>query len=155
MIGTKEEQESVEIETAQTFNVGLNLASLADAILPSQIGSRVHIAFEEWGQTKDGTPFRNFTVLGLNSDGPTETPAKPKYLTLDQQARLMLEAEKYNWRPFKSAEIGLKHLIGAELGINVEDVNIEKIPYNKAKKIHEEITKMPGKYQEDDDPLPF
>ncbi len=158
LIGSKSEgdQEKVEIREGETFNVGLNLASLEDAVLPSQVGKGIHIAFVEWSQTKDGTDFRQFTVLGLNSGGPKEKPTNPRYLDTSQQARLMLEAEKYNWGPtFKSAEIGLKHLIGAELGINVEDVDIEKIPYDKAKKIHQEITKLPGKYEEDDDELPF
>ncbi len=153
-IGTKTEKERVEIEKDKTFNVGLNLASLEDAVLPSQVGKGIHIAFVEWSQTKEGTDFRQFKVLSLNS-GAAKT-SSPKYLTLDQQARLMLEAEKRGWgSAFKTANQGLTHLIGAVLGIDVVDVDMMKIPYDDAKKIHQEITKLPGKYEEDDDPLPF
>lgn len=156
LIGSKSEgdQEKVEIKKGETFNVGLNLASLEDAVLPSQVGKDIHIAFVEWSQTKDGTDFRQFTVLSLNS-GQTEKPANPKYLTLDQQARLMLEAEKRNWgRAFENPKQGLTHLIGAVLGIDAEDVDMMKIPYDDAIKIHEEITKLPDKGDDRDD-LPF
>ena len=152
-IGTKTEKERIELETGRTFNVGLNLASLEDAVLPSQVGKGIHIAFVEWGKTKDGTDFRQFTVLSLNTG---QEVSRPKYLTLDQQARLMLESEKYDWSPtFKSAEIGLKHLIAAELGIDVVDVDMMRIPYDNAKRIHREITNLPGKNEEAEDSLPF
>ena len=152
-IGTKTEKERVSLDLGMTFNVGLNLASLEDAVLPSQVGKGIHIAFVEWDKTQDGTDFRRFTVLSLNKGKET---SRPKYLDTSQQARLMLESEKYDWSPtFKSAEIGLKHLIAAELGIDVGDVDMMRIPYDNAKRIHREITNLPGKSEDPDDSLPF
>ncbi len=63
-MGADEPQEP--IEEGATVNVGLNYAALEE-VTDSFLGSTVHIAFIEWGETKKGQRFRAFDVLEVEA----------------------------------------------------------------------------------------
>lgn len=69
-VGKDEDGEKyrVAVETGMEANVGLNNAALEGRILESDRGKHFHVAFEGWGETKDGQNFRQFAVLEIPPD---------------------------------------------------------------------------------------
>lgn len=59
-----------DIIPGEEVNVGLNYASLKDAVRPEDVGTKLHFAFEGWGETKSGDNFRRFAVLEVPSPAP-------------------------------------------------------------------------------------
>lgn len=56
-------------------NVGLNYATLEGTIKPDDEGKYFHVAFEGWGETKNGDRYRVFAVLEV--DAPDAERAEP------------------------------------------------------------------------------
>lgn len=50
-------------------NVGLNYATLKETIRAEDKGRRFHVAFEGWGESKNGDRYRIFAVLELSGNG--------------------------------------------------------------------------------------
>lgn len=53
-----------DVEPGAEVNIGLNHAALEGTVTEADIGKRMHIAFEGWGESqKTGNRFRRFAVL--------------------------------------------------------------------------------------------
>ncbi len=61
-----EDEGPAPVAVGDTVNVGLGYASLQE-VTSSFLGSTVHIAFIEWGETKGGKKFRAFDVLEVEA----------------------------------------------------------------------------------------
>jgi len=57
-------------EPGTTVNIGLNYASLQNAVKDGDVGRVLHVAFEGWGETKAGEAFRRFAVLEVPANEP-------------------------------------------------------------------------------------
>lgn len=66
----------VGIDVGDIVNLGLGYAALSE-IGPHLEGAEIHVAFTEWGETKGGQRFRNFTVFQLTDarEGAPPAPA--------------------------------------------------------------------------------
>jgi hypothetical protein len=64
----------VAVEVGMVVNLGLGYAALSD-IGPHLEGAEIHVAFTEWGETKGGNRFRNFTVFQLTDANESAPPA--------------------------------------------------------------------------------
>ena len=60
------------LEPGMEVNLGLTYAGLK-TIDEERIGKMLHVAFEHWGETRDGNPFRSFRVLELPDDDTAES----------------------------------------------------------------------------------
>ena len=69
--GKGEDQIEVPLNTGMEINLGLSYAGLR-VIEDRLAGKTIHIAFQGWGETRDGNRFRRFSVLVLPDDEPAE-----------------------------------------------------------------------------------
>ncbi len=61
-----------ELQPGMEVNLGLSYAGLK-TIDEKRVGKILHVAFEHWGETRDGNPFRSFRVLELPDDSTAES----------------------------------------------------------------------------------
>ncbi len=77
-----------ELQPGMEVNLGLTNAGLK-TIDKELIGKMLHVAFEHWGETRDGNPFRSFRVLELPDDSVAEAEPDSKVdTTTDTQEQL-------------------------------------------------------------------
>ncbi len=70
-----------ELQPGMEVNLGLTNAGLK-TIDEERIGKVLHVAFEHWGETRDGNPFRSFRVLELPDERPAEEESAQGDLSL-------------------------------------------------------------------------
>ena len=61
-----------KLQPGMEVNLGLSYAGLK-TIDKERVGKILHVAFEHWGETRDGNPFRSFRVLELPDDNTAES----------------------------------------------------------------------------------
>ena len=70
--GKDSDQTDQRLQPGMEVNLGLSYAGLK-TIDDERVGKRLHVAFEHWGETRDGNRFRSFRVLELPGDNDVES----------------------------------------------------------------------------------
>ena len=70
--GKGADQVEHELQPGMEVNLGLSYAGLK-TIAEEQVGKILHVAFEDWGETRDGNRFRLFQVLEMPDDNAAES----------------------------------------------------------------------------------
>lgn len=60
------------LQPGMEVQLGLSNPGLKKAIDEERVGKTLYVAFERWGETRDGRRFRRFRVLVLPYEGPAQ-----------------------------------------------------------------------------------